>query len=343
MRLRSSGAMSSYTAARTIGCTNPSGSWPVRISAPRRASTAVPASSVEVPASDAARVALALSPSTATARASAGAAAGSRPSRRSTTRETPCGPSASTRAASLAVGAIRSEATSRISSLISSGLPLVAAWQARQNSSSALVAQGGADPLDHRVAGQRGGRQVPRGRARGQHRQQVAQRLLAGARAHQQQHRQVLQPRGQEVQEAQRRVVGPVGVVHRQQQRPVAGQVRAQPVQAVQARVVGVARTQPLQRLGGIEHRLHQLGRARVPRPPARRATPGRAPARTAGAPRRRRSSTPARCRARSAREARARRPRRRRRRAGSSCRCRPGPGPHAGRRAPRWPRRCRR
>ena len=119
--------MSSYTAARTIGCTKPSGSWPVRISASRSASTAVAASSVDVPASEAASVAFALSPSTATARASAGAAAGRRPRRSSTTRDTPCGPSASTRAASLAVGAMRSEATSRISSLISSGLPFVAA------------------------------------------------------------------------------------------------------------------------------------------------------------------------------------------------------------------------
>ena len=63
-----------------------------------------------------------------------------------------------------------------------------------------------------------------------------------GSRGHDEREWQILKPRHQEGQEAQRRRVGPVRVVDGDQQRRRGGEVRAQPVQAVQHRERAVQR-----------------------------------------------------------------------------------------------------
>ena len=190
------------------------------------------------PASSAAAGSAAPSPRIASARASAAPAAGIRARRASTTVPTPCGPSAWTRAAAVAVGASSSAVSSRSSSLSSSGLPCVAARQARTNSAGRIGAERVREPpLD------RGGAQGPRAQdlaSRDRRRAAVSAApalLVHGPRGDQQQHRQRLDAAGEEAEELQRRLVGPLRVVDAEHQRLVVREVRGQPVEAVQALV----------------------------------------------------------------------------------------------------------
>ena len=81
--------------------------------------------------------------------------------------------------------------------------------------------------------------------------------------AHQRGH--VLEPAREVGEEAQRRPVAPVQVVHRQQHRPVRGHVRGQPVEAVERREGGVGDHPVGARVRGLEDRPRGRGGAGQP------------------------------------------------------------------------------
>ena len=116
----------------------------------------------------------------------------------------------------------------------SSGFPPVAAWQAAARSSGPAPS-----PLrdQRRGAGERERARLDQASGRGR---RGAARALRG----QQQHRQVVEPVGEEGEEAGRRLVRPVLVVDDEQLRALRGEVGHQPVEAVERaeRRVGLAR-----------------------------------------------------------------------------------------------------
>jgi hypothetical protein len=155
-------------------------------------------------------------------------------------------------------------------------LPPVAPWQARQNSASA-PGQRGAHELGGRRVAQRPQRQA--GAIVGELLPERAGRLRIGHAAGSDEHdRQAVEAPRQVAEEAQRRRVGPVGVVDGEHQGTAVGEVDGQPVEPVERSEGGVAplrlerrahlAEQPLgeprrareQRFGlGVDRRLEQL------------------------------------------------------------------------------------
>ena len=187
--------------------------------------------------------------------------AGSRFSRCSTTVEIASGPSSRTVAASASVARSCLSSTSCSSSRMRNGLPPVVSWQAAQNPAPADGIDRRAHPLADRGAGQRRRPQQPRARVGDQPAQHLALLLGARAGAEHERDRQVLEPAREEAEEAQARLVRPLGVVDADEQRRVGGEVRAQPVEAVQAGVGGLV----VARARVLEHRARQAGRAGQP------------------------------------------------------------------------------
>ena len=150
------------------------------------------------------------------------------------------------------------------------GLPPVVSWQAAQNPAPAegsIVARTHwptAAPLSA------GGRRSAGARVGGQAAQHLALLLGPRAGAEHERDRQVLEPPREEAEEAQARLVGPLGVVDADEQRPVGGEVRAQPVEAVQAGVGGFVSG----RARVLEHRARQPGGAGEPAVALTRARP---------------------------------------------------------------------
>ena len=95
-----------------------------------------------------------------------------------------------------------------------------------------LVPQDLREHLGHPVGRQRPGTQGARAEQRVEWRDAGRPALVAHAEEHR--HRQALQARPEVGEEAQRRLVGPLRVVHDERERPVGGQARDEPVQAVQ-------------------------------------------------------------------------------------------------------------
>ena len=125
------------------------------------------------------------------------------------------------------------------------GLPPVVSWQAAQNPAPAegsIVARTHW-PTAAPVSG--GGRRSAGARVGDQAAQHLAVLLGPRAGAEHERDRQVLQPPREEAEEAQARLVGPLRVVDADEQRPVGGEVRAQPVEAVQAGVGGLVPAAP--------------------------------------------------------------------------------------------------
>ena len=120
------------------------------------------------------------------------------------------------------------------------------------------VVDGVADPVADGVAAQRGGAEHPRGGVGDDRAQAVGLLLGARAGADQQRDREVFEAAQQEAEEVQARLVRPLGVVDADDERLLGGEVRAQPVQAVQAGVGGL-----LGVLGEVEDRLGEARRAR--------------------------------------------------------------------------------
>ena len=157
----------------------------------------------------------------------------------------------------------------RTSAPSSSGLPALASWQAATNASSAGPGKTSRTRLPAAGGGQRGGTHDGRGRLGAQLVEEVravAPRLRR-PRGDGEQDRQLLDPPGQVVQGAQRRRVGPVGVVDGEQQRALLGQPGQQPVDAVQG---GERRGRRV--LARVEHRAGQAGRAVEQRRPLARS-----------------------------------------------------------------------
>jgi hypothetical protein len=119
----------------------------------------------------------------------------------------------------------------------------------------------GPHPLADGRAGQRGRAQEPCPGIGDEAAQHLALLLRPRAGAEHQRDGQVLEPAGEEAEEAHARLVRPLGVVDAHEQRTVGGEVRAQPVQAVQPCVGGLV----LARARVLEHRAGQTGGAGQP------------------------------------------------------------------------------
>ena len=160
----------------------------------------------------------------------------SRASRRSTARDAARGPSSATTSTCAASGGTCSASSVFRSSLSSSGLPCVEAWQASANAGSDSVAQPLANDLRGGVGAERPGhehaaRRVAR-RAR-----RAAPRPPPGSdgrRLPTTSTGSAFEPPREVGEEAERRAVAPVQVVDREQQRRLRAQVHGQPVEAVQ-------------------------------------------------------------------------------------------------------------
>ena len=255
----SAGGIESASACWMIGCRNRGGSARCSSSASISWSTARAVASRSRPATDAVSASDASSPRIASARATAATAGGRCRSRADTKRATDGGPIAATAPPPRLV---------RLDTALPQGGDELAG---EQRVAGRGLGAGGADLVAHVVAEagaderRNGGRAERRRPDRGarlalDHPGQGLRGRLAGPYCEDRARGQLLEPRLQVGEEAQRGLIGPVRVVDEQGERDGLGEPRTQPVQAVEAREEALVGRRAVGDV--LEQRARQPGRA---------------------------------------------------------------------------------